>query len=60
MSEVMKPAVLGRTLQFTTVKAKGGQPLFTWLSVAAEGEGEGVHLASKKSSTRLMRPVSNK
>ena len=58
----MKPAVLGRTLQFTTVKAKGGQALLTWLSVADEsgGGGDGVHLASKKSSTRLMRPVSNK
>ena len=57
----MIPAVLGRTLQFTTVKAKeGGQALSSWLSVADEGEGEGAHLASKKSSTRLMRPVSNK
>jgi hypothetical protein len=53
---VTAPAVLGRTLQFTTVNAKAGLELPSCVPVT----GGGLHFASKKSNTRLIRPVSNK
>ena len=53
---VTAPAVLGRTLQFTTVNAKAGLELPSCVPVT----GRGLHFASRKSNTRLIRPVSNK